>query len=100
MKSLRKLAAATEVGINFQEYNRRVIDVKAEIEEFLPKIDNSYIRSKIRFSITYYQLAVTHWNNYIVDKTGSEFGFRDKLNDYWEKARKHLENATRGETEK
>jgi hypothetical protein len=103
LKSLRKIAAATEVGINFQEYNRRVIDVKAEIEEFLPKIDNSYIKSEIESSMKNYQIAVTYWDIYITSRESqrvTEWTFENELKDYWKKARKHLENAIRGEPER
>ncbi len=101
LKSLRKLAAATEVGINRQEYNRRVIDAKAEIEEFLPEINDSYIKSEIKDAITYHQLAVSYWSLYVsYPDQISESKFDEKIQGYWREARIHLENATRGEPEK
>ncbi len=62
LKSLRKLAAATEVGVNFQEYGSRLIDVKTEVNELLPKITDGYVKDEIILAMDAYADAETAWN--------------------------------------
>ena len=103
LKALRKLESATEIGLNQQEYSRRIIDANIEINELLPEINNLYVKDEIKNAISYHKLASSYWNSYITaDSTyrDSKWEFDRKLQGYWAKARKHLENATRGEAEK
>ncbi len=100
LKSLRKLAAATEVGINFQEYGRRVIDVKTEVEEFLPKISESYLKNEIQLAMKDYVDAANYWNDHIKNNMSKYSSVDLLLSLYWKGARKHIENATKGEPEK
>lgn len=127
LKSLRKLAAATEVGVNFQEYGSRLIDVKAEVSEFLPKITDGFVKEEIKLAMEAYADAATAWNWTIVNHMGDMFPdfepgktlqqkysiptyrwtsdsnlmARDKvLSTIWAAARKYIENASTGETNK
>lgn len=125
LKSLRKLAAATEVGVNFQDYSSRLIDVKAEVNEVLPQIADGYVKDEIKLAMDAYADAGTAWNWTIVNRSGDMFPDyepgktlqakysiptykysdlhlmeRDKvLNAIWAAARKHIENAVKGKVD-
>ncbi|HEY0658049.1 MAG TPA: hypothetical protein VGD05_06230 [Pyrinomonadaceae bacterium] len=118
LKSLRKLAAATDVGVNFQDYGRRVIDVKAEVEEFLTNIPDGDSKTEIGLAMQAYADAGTAWN-FAVQNRGYLFidfepaiTLRPKYNlpttrlgsltlisnevalsTIWATARKHIDNA-------
>ena len=93
LKSLRKLAAATEVGINFQEYGRRVIDVKTEVEEFLPKMSDSYVKDEIQLAMKDYVDAANYWNDHIKNNMSKYSSVDLLLSLYWKGARKHFEKC-------
>lgn len=118
IKSLRKLAAATDVGVNFQDYGRRVIDVKAEVEDYLTRVEDGYRKEQIRLSMQAYADAGSAWNEmirydfmlpefepakslqkkYSIPTVTSPGGSatmprRIVLSTIWAIARKHIENA-------
>ncbi len=62
LKSLRRMAAATEVGINFQEYGKRVIDLKADIDEDLSQLPEGELKQEIKLAVEAYVDANTAWN--------------------------------------
>lgn len=125
LKSLRKLAAATEVGVNFQEYGSRLIDVKAEVNEFLPKITDGYVKDEIKLAMESYADASTAWNNMLrrdylligfepadtlqkkysipIDRSIGNIPLLPRnvvLSTIWAAARKHIENASKGDPNK
>lgn len=66
LKSLRKLVAATEVlswnkRDDFQEFGRRLIDVKAEVNEVLPDIVDEDVKNQINKTMEAYDDALTAW---------------------------------------
>jgi hypothetical protein len=65
LKALRLMAGATDVGINFQEYGRRMIDAKADVEGSLSGIPESELRSEIEASLLAYVDAGRAWNELI-----------------------------------
>lgn len=121
IKSLKKLSAATDVGVNFQDYNRRIIDVKAEVEDSLQNIPDEYTKSEIKSAIDAYADASSAWN-FAVQNRGYLFidfepaiTLRPKysipttqlgsmtlitretaLSVIWAKAKTHIENAQKG----
>ena len=121
LKSLRKLTAATDVGVNFQDYSRRVIDVKAEVEDLLPKIADYYVRNEIKSAMDAYADASSAWNfavqnrgylyidfepaitlrpkyNIPTEKLGSLtlISNQTALSKIWATAKIHMDNAQRG----
>jgi hypothetical protein len=62
LKELRKMQAATEVGMTFQEYRARMIDLKATVEEGLRQTANEKFKSEVRFAIEAYSDALELWN--------------------------------------
>jgi hypothetical protein len=123
LKSLRKLAAATEVGVSFREYGTRLIDVKTEIEELLPDISEGNVKEEIKLAMEAYADASKVWNEMI--KTGNGDLFPDyepwktlqqkysiptyrysnlhlmtvdkSLKAIWAAANQHIENAAKGQ---
>ena len=65
IKALRRMAAASEVGINFTEYGRRVIDSKGEVDEATAGIKNEELKSEINLSVSAYINAGYVWNEFI-----------------------------------
>ena len=126
LRSLRKLAAAAEVGVNYAEYGRRLIDVKSEVSEFLLKIEESAVKEHIVLAMEAYADAATAWSrmiSYDILLTDFEPGSTLKrkysipseslkvgrgqlmrrgvvLSTIWSAARKHIENASVGELPK
>lgn len=62
IRELRKIEAATKVGINRGKYGDRLIDAKASIEDSLTQIPNGELSSAIRQSLDAYEDAATLWN--------------------------------------
>jgi hypothetical protein len=59
------MAGATEVGINFEEYGHRVIDVKADIEEAIKGVSQLDLKEQIAASLAAYVDAGQAWNQLI-----------------------------------
>ena len=120
IKALKQLSAATEVGVNFQDYGRRVIDVKAEVEENLSNISDENVRNEIKLAMEAYVDASSAWNEMLryefilvketlgqalqkkysipIDNSlGSAVMWRKTvLSSIWQAAKTHIENATKG----
>jgi hypothetical protein len=73
LKLLRKLASATGTGINYTEYNTRVIDTNAEVSEFLINIPDGYIKDEIRASLQAFTDARDAWSWSITNRSGDMF---------------------------
>ncbi len=63
LKSLRKMAGAAQMGINFQEYSSRIIDVKADVDESVAQLPNGEIKKEINQALQAYIDAKTIWND-------------------------------------
>jgi hypothetical protein len=116
LKSLRKLAGATEIGITFQEYGTRLIDINAEVDEALASLPEGVIKQEISLALQAYVDAGKAWN--VTIQHGSQYGrtvtlwladFIDKysvphddlavnnnvmLSTIWQAARTHLDRAS------
>lgn len=73
LKLLRKLAAATGTGVNYTEYNTRIIDVNGEIGEFLLNISDGYVKDEIKASLEAFTDARDAWNWSITNRSGDMF---------------------------
>lgn len=62
LKSLRKLQAATEVGVSLTSYQNRLIDTKADVDEALRSIPPGSISNAIQTAMQSYQDASTFWS--------------------------------------
>lgn len=62
LKILRRMAGATEVGINFQDYGSRVVDAKGELDEALAKIPEGDIKKELSAALVAYVDAAQIWN--------------------------------------
>lgn len=63
VKSLKKIEAATQVGVNFAQYSQLVIDAKTqanEVSSVLPP--NSELRKEIEAAMESYMDAAQAWN--------------------------------------
>jgi len=124
LKSLKKLSAATEVGISFQEYGKRLIDVKIEVDDSITSLPDGYVKDEIKLAMEAYTDASTAWNNMIRDdylfpslepgkslqkkysipidrSIGMDLLPRNLvLSTIWAAARQHIENASKGEPSK
>jgi hypothetical protein len=61
LTSLRRMSSATEVGINFREYSKRLIDLKFEVEEDIAKLPDSELKQQIQLCLQAYIDAATVW---------------------------------------
>jgi hypothetical protein len=62
LKALRKMAGATEIGINLQEYGSRIIDAKADVEEALRQLPDGDLKLEISLAMDAYADASKGWN--------------------------------------
>ncbi len=62
LRSLRKLAGATAVGINFQEYGSRLIDVKNEVDEAVSRMQSGDLKIELVLAMEAYVDAGQAWN--------------------------------------
>ncbi len=63
LKSLRKMAGAAQMGINFQEYSSRIIDAKADVDESLAQLPDGEVKKEIALALQAYVDAKTIWND-------------------------------------
>lgn len=61
LKRLRKIAGATEIGITYQEYGSRLIDLKADIDDLLTQVPNGELKKEIGRAMEAYIDALTIW---------------------------------------
>lgn len=63
MKALRKLDAATQVGVNFVNYQPLVIDARAKVDEAVSLLPIEQLKSELRSAIDAYADAASAWND-------------------------------------
>ncbi|MDW8466676.1 MAG: hypothetical protein RML35_11070 [Chloroherpetonaceae bacterium] len=88
MKELRKMQAATEVGITFQAYSTRMIDLKASVDEALRQDISSELKRELQFAVEAYADALDLWNRQMHTKYPSkdkEEMLREEAKDICEK---------------
>lgn len=65
LRALRKLAGATEVGVNYQQYSALVIDAKAAVDEALATVSDEELKSELKSSIDAYVDAGRVWDDMV-----------------------------------
>lgn len=73
LKSLRRLQAATEVGVSYVDYSSRLIDVKADVSDNLDNLPNGQLKQKLNAAMDAYADARTAWGEII------EYGYWDVI---------------------
>lgn len=77
MKALRKLGAATQVGVNYQLYGSLVIDAQAQVNEALAILPDGELKKEMNAAMEAYADAGQIWGAKIRSGSGeihSEFG--------------------------
>lgn len=69
LKSINKIKAATEVGVNYQEFGKLVIEAKAEANEALQKLPDGKSKSLLSDTIEDYADSLRAWRTKI-ENTG------------------------------
>lgn len=64
LKALRRLNSATDVGIAYVNYSPLVAEVKTEVEDSLPRINNQNLKQEIAASMLQYEFAAAVWQAY------------------------------------
>ena len=75
LKTLRKLDAATKVGVTQTSYQDRLIDAKAQVDEDLPLITGDVICTSISDSMQAYQDASIFWSECLQLKSRSSIKY-------------------------
>jgi hypothetical protein len=95
LRSLRKIAGATDIGVTKQEYSSRLIDVKADVDEALSTVPESFLKTEINLALQEFVEAGKKWNDTIkysnVDVSG---WIGTYLTPLWQAARIHTDNAS------
>lgn len=61
LKTLRRMGSAVEVGLTLSEYNSRLIDLKADVDEQLSSIPQGELRTEIQLAVEGYVDAQNAW---------------------------------------
>jgi hypothetical protein len=61
LKTLRRMGSAVEVGLTLSEYNTRLIDLKADVDENLSQIPDGELKTEIRLAVEAYVDAQNGW---------------------------------------
>lgn len=85
INSIQKLVSATEVGINFIEFGKILVQVKGEVDTARDQIINSDKRNKIDRCLECYIDALEVWRKKI---NGTSF-FQNNYSGDWEYVKKH-----------
>jgi hypothetical protein len=62
MKSLRKLAAATQVGVNYQQYGTLVIEAQAQVNDALAVLPEAELKTEMNAAMEGYADAGRVWS--------------------------------------
>lgn len=62
LKALRKMSAATEVGVSLSEYSSRLIDTKAEVDEAIDILPDNFLRQELILALQSFIDAGRAWN--------------------------------------
>jgi len=62
LRILKRLDAATEIGINRQDYGNRLIDAKVDFDEHLGNVPQSIFRDELSIAFQAYLDAAQAWN--------------------------------------
>ena len=72
VKVLNKLRIASEIGISFKDFSNKLIDCKADFEEYLKEISNSIIKDTLMAAMKAYESTQYVWDEFI--KTSAKAG--------------------------
>lgn len=61
LKSLRKMAGAVKMGISFQEYGSRMIDLKSDVDEQVSQFSEGELKQEVVLALEAYMDAKTAW---------------------------------------
>ena len=78
LKELNKLGSYTEAGINYPEYQRRVLDAKGEIDSHLLDIPSGPVKDALITSLDAYVVAREFWGLAIQRERGSGIFYLEK----------------------
>jgi hypothetical protein len=65
LRALRKLAGATEVGVNYEQYSALIIDAKAAVDEALATVSDEDLKSELKSSMDAYVDAGHVWDDMV-----------------------------------
>lgn len=68
MKALRKLGAATQVGVNYQQYGSLVIDAQAEVNGALAVLPDGELKKEMNAAMEAYADASQVWSKKIAER--------------------------------
>ncbi len=105
------------MGINFQEYSSRIIDVKADVDESVAQLPDGEVKKEVSLALQAYVDAKTIWNDsatsdYVITMLEPAKGLQRKykipertkgqvadktvaLSTIWSVANKHIERASK-----
>ncbi len=69
MKSLRKISASTQVGVNYQQYGVLIIDAQAQVNEALAVLPDGELKNEMNATMESYADSLQVWDAKI--KAGS-----------------------------
>jgi hypothetical protein len=77
LRALRKLNAAANVGVNYQNYSAMVIDAQASVDEALTLLPDCELKTELNLAGDAYADGLTVWNYTLA--LGLDVYFRDRV---------------------
>lgn len=65
LRSLRRMDSAVSVGVSLMDYNSRLIDTKADVEEDLRQLPAGFAKDRLKYALGCYQDVSTLWGETI-----------------------------------
>jgi hypothetical protein len=63
--SLRRMESALEIGISYQEYRSRMIDLKGDVDEAIAQLPDGELKKELGLAMEAYGDALTAWSDVI-----------------------------------
>jgi hypothetical protein len=59
------MKSATDVGINYQQYSSRIIDLKGDVDEAIAQLSDRELKTELTLAMEAYQDALTLWSHLV-----------------------------------
>jgi hypothetical protein len=67
VQALKKMSGATEIGLNIMEYNKRLIDLKGDVDEAVEQLPEGELKREISDAMDAYVDAMEVWRKEFVE---------------------------------
>lgn len=84
LKALGKVSSAIEIGVNYEDYSKLVLEAKSQVNEATAILKQGQIRSELELAIDSFVDARDTWNYALQNQYGAKFANFIVLYDFTE----------------